>query len=267
MKKFNIFIISLLLAISINISFASFCKAEILSGNVNKEELLDKSHIVIDGATGNPVSGAEVSIPNESFFTKTNNLGQFKLDTNFKGPAVLSVQADGYKPFSITLGENKINNPLTIVVTKLFGNEIIIDNELHHLGDDNYSKSSANAEDFKLKAEGAAFSKEFFVNKIDVNANPVLRIGTIIGLDTKIAHKLEGKKMKAYSSPMQVYLNSKKIAEIKINGDNQEIPLPKSLLNSNDYNTIRIETGINQMATSYIDYDDMEFMNLLFVLK
>lgn len=259
MKKFNIFILSLLLAL-----LSNFCKAEMLSGNVNKEDFLEKSHIVVDGATGNPVADAEVSIPTEGIYTKTNNSGQFKLDASFKTPTILSVQANGYKPFSLTIDETKTSNPLIIVVTKLFGNEIVIDSEIHHLGDDNYSEKSANAEDFKLKSESSDFSKKFFVEKFNSNSNPILKIGTIIGIDTKIAHKLEGKtNIKTYSSPMRIYINSKKIGEIKINADNQEIPLPKNILKSNFNNTIRIETGVNQQARTYVDYDDMEFMNIL----
>ena len=268
MKKNNIFILFLLLAIFININFSSFCKAEILSGNVNKEEFLEKSHIVVDGTTGNPVSGAEVSIPTEGISIKTNDSGQFRLDASFKSPAILSVQANGYKPFSISINESKISSPLLIVVTKLFSNETVIDNEIQHLGDDNFSESSANAEDFKLKAGGPDFFKEFFVNKFDSEDNPVLIIGTIIGLDTTIAHRLDGKtRIKSYSTPIRVYINSKKIGEIKINGDNQEIFLPKNLLKPNSSNTLRLETGVNQQTTRYIDYDDIEFMNLLLVFK
>jgi len=261
MKKFNIFILSLLLASFTSLASPCICRAEILSGNVNKEEFLEKSHIVVDGATGNPVVGAEVSVPSEGIFTKTNNSGQFKLDASFKAPAILSVQASGYSPFSLTI--NETGNPLVIVVTKLFGNEIIIDSEIHHLGDDNFSEKSANAGDFKLESEGAGFSKEFFVEKFDTKSNPALKIGAVIGIDTKISHKVEGKKIKTYSSPMRIYINSKKIGEIKINADNQEISLPKGILKQNSANTIRIETGVNQQARTYVDYDDMEFMNIL----
>ena len=266
MKKFAVFTVSLLFAMLININFTDFCSAQTLSGNINKEEFLEKSHIVVDGATGNPVSGAEVSIPAEGIYTKTGDSGQFRLDGSFKGPVILSVKADGYKPFSLTINENSPNNPLIITITKLFGNETVIDNEIHHLGDDNYSEKSANAEDFKLKTEGAVFFKRFFVKKFDTKSNPVLKIGSIIGLDTQIAHKIDGKtKIQNYSSPMRVYINSKKIGEININGDNQEISLPENILKSNSFNTLEIKTGVNQQAIDHIDYDDMEFMNLLLV--
>lgn len=268
MKKFIIFIISLFLISAINIGFSSFCPAKILSGNIDKDEYLGKTHTVVDGVTGNPVSGAEISVPTEGIFTKTNNSGQFKLDASFKSPVILSVQADGYKPFSLTINEGKINSPLMIVINKLSINENVIDSDIHHLGDDNYSEKSANAGDFKLSSEGPEFSRKFFVEKLTPDMTPVLKIGTIIGIDTNLAHKIEGKnKIKAYSTPLQVYLNSKKIAEIRINGDNQEISLPKALLKPNSYNTILLETGVNQQAATYIDYDDVEFMNVMIIYK
>jgi hypothetical protein len=242
--------------------------AEVISGNVNKEEFREKANVVVDGMTGNPVSDAEVSIPTEGIFTKTNNYGEFKLEASLKSPVILSVKADGYKPFSLTINESKTKNPLIIVVTKLFGNETIIDSEVHHLGDNKFSASSANAKDFNLKAHEPYFFKEFFVETLDSKDKAVLKIGSIIGLDTEIAKKLGQSNITISSStPTNVYLNSQKIGEIKINGDNQEIRLPKNILRPNSYNTLKIETGINQQTTSYTDYDDMEFMNLLMVVK
>lgn len=268
MKKFNIFII-FLLAIFLSINFSNFCNAKVLTGNINKEDFFKKSHIVVDGATGNPVSEAEISIPTEGIYTQTNDNGEFRLAaSSFKKPAILSVNANGYKPFSLTLDENKISKPLIIVITKLFSNETVIDKELHHLGDNKFSSNSANSGDFNSKAEGSYFFKEFFIEKIDLKNDTVLKLGSIIGLDTEMAKKLGQSKVTiSASSPVILYLNSKKIGEIKINGDNQEIPLPESILRANSYNTIRIETGINQESKNSIDYDDMEFMNLLLIIK
>ncbi len=266
MKKLNIFILSVLLAVYTNMAFPRLCKAQTLAGNVNKEEFLGKSHIVVDEATGNPIAGAEISIPSAGIYTRTNNSGEFRLGSSFKGPMILSVQADGYKPFSLTLKENDMSKPFSIAISKLLGNETVIDKEIHHLGDDNFSEQSANADDFKLNSESPDFFKEFYIGQINPNSNPVLKIGSIIGLDTKMAHRIDGQRaIKAFSSPMQIYINSKKLGNIRINGDNQEISLPRNILKQNSTNTIRIVTGINQQASSKIDYDDMEFMNLLLV--
>lgn len=268
MRRKLFFFAVFLLIILLNTSFSNICEAKTLTGNINKEDFVEKSNIVVDGMTGNPVSGASVSIPTEGIFTKTNDYGQFKLDASIKTPAILSVQANGYKPFSVTISDGKIKKPLILVVTKLFGNETVIDNEIHHLGDNKFSLNSANAKDFQLKSEGAVFLKEFFVGNIDSKDDSVLKIGSIVGLDTEMSKRLGQSKVKtSTSSPMSVFLNSQKVGEIRINGDNQEISLPKNLLKPNSYNIIKIKTGINEDATSYIDYDDMEFMNILLVVR
>ena len=67
----------------------------------------------------------------------------------------------------------------------------------------------------------------------------------------------------AYASPPEVFFNGNKIAEIQINGDGQKIKLPPNLIHKNGINEITIKTGRNLMQTSYVDYDDIEFMNLI----
>ena len=66
----------------------------------------------------------------------------------------------------------------------------------------------------------------------------------------------------SFASPPSVYLNGHKIAEIQINGDNQKIRLPKQFIRFNQQNVITIKAGRNLMQTAYVDYDDIEFMNL-----
>ena len=66
----------------------------------------------------------------------------------------------------------------------------------------------------------------------------------------------------AYASPPVVFFNGQKIAEIQLNGDGQRIKLPKSLIKPRQNNEITIKTGRNMMQTAYIDYDDIEFINL-----
>ena len=67
----------------------------------------------------------------------------------------------------------------------------------------------------------------------------------------------------AFSSPPEIYFNGNKISEIQINGDGQKIRLPSNLVRKNGVNEVTIKTGRNLMQTSYIDYDDIEFMNLI----
>jgi hypothetical protein len=57
------------------------------------------------------------------------------------------------------------------------------------------------------------------------------------------------------------FFNGNKISEIQINGDGQKIRIPHNLIKK--INEVTIKTGRNLMQTSYIDYDDIEFMNLI----
>ena len=88
-------------------------------------------------------------------------------------------------------------------------------------------------------------------------------IGSIIGIDTALARSMGQNKITiSYASPPEIYFNGNKIAEIELNGDNQKIKLPPSLIKANSKNEITIRAGRNMLQTAYIDYDDIEFMNL-----
>ena len=90
-----------------------------------------------------------------------------------------------------------------------------------------------------------------------------LVIGSIIGVDTLMARSMrQNSIVNSFASPPEVYFNGKKIAEIQLNGDGQRIKLPNNLLRAGQMNEITIKTGHNLKQTAYIDYDDIEFMNL-----
>jgi len=241
-----------------------------LSGTVQKEGYFSqaKSSQVVDNATGRPIANAVVSIPSKGITTRTDGNGRFFLEGEISQPAIMSIKADGYKPFSLTVNESTFRKPLVLGISKQALNEIVIDSNIHHLGDNNYSPSSANAGDFKTKSNGPKFSKRFYVKDIPSTGNPVIKIGSIIGLDTEMAKRLKQNRISyATSSPARLYINSQLIGEIKINGDNQEIPFPASLLNKNAYNEIVLETGKNLQQHKYVDYDDIEFMNLILEIR
>ena len=62
----------------------------------------------------------------------------------------------------------------------------------------------------------------------------------------------------------QIFFNGNKVSEIQINGDGQKIKIPPMLIRKNQVNEVTIKTGRNLMQTAYIDYDDIEFMNIFF---
>ena len=95
------------------------------------------------------------------------------------------------------------------------------------------------------------------------NKTSYLVIGSIIGIDTALARGMgQNNITTSFASPPKVFFNGQKIAEIQINGDNQKIKIPNYLIKPNQQNEIKIAAGINLQQTAYIDFDDIEFMNL-----
>lgn len=245
----------------------TFSKA--LSGSVQEQNYIEqKKHRVVDKNTGLPVGNAIVSFPSQGAETTTDQNGYFNIQPKSNKTLIMSVKARGYKPFSLTITKEGLNRPLQIAISKQAINEIVIDSTLHHLGDNSFSEHSANAGEFKLGSNGPRFSKSFFFKGTKPGEQTYLKIGSIIGLDTKMAKNLgQNGIMNAYSSPAKVFINNQQVGEIKINGDEQEIAIAPSTFYSNANNNISIETGINVLQKEYNDYDDIEFMNLILEVK
>lgn len=231
-------------------------------GGVQKNEDLGNYNQIIDSKTGKSLSNAKVSVPALKFRTITDKDGRFNLNANINGPTILSVQKDGYKPFSMTILEIG-NKPLIIGIEKTEAGSISIETDMIHLGDNSYSMNSANAHDFSVSSSGAFYSKEFKIPQLSKNQNVFLNIGSIIGIDTLIARNAGQSRVRTtYASPPEIFCNGNKICELNINGDNQEIEIPIGAIRQGEKNTITLKAGKNLFQTSYIDYDDIEFTNL-----
>ncbi len=232
-----------------------------ISGGVEKSGY-DNSSKVFDAKTKEPIKNAKISIPQLKYSTRTDDDGKFYLDAQIQGTNIMSVEKDGYRPFSLTLDEKPIR-PLTIGIEKTSPKDIILDKDLIHLGDNNFSPNSANANEFRLSAMGSYYNKIFPIKTLSPNETAYFIIGSIIGIDTQLAQQLGQSQAKsAYSSPPEIYFNGQKIAEIKANGDGQKIRLPNSLISQTQLNEITIKTGKNLFQYAYTDYDDIELMNL-----
>ena len=234
-----------------------------INGNVEKSGYGDYNQ-VIDSKSGNPVSNADVTLPSKGYRTKTDDNGKFNLDSKkITAPTIMSVEKDGYKPFSVTVDKQSLSKPIVLGIEKSSPHDIVIDKDMYHLGDDNFSENSANASDFLMKAIGPFFTKSFRIKSVPQNQDMFLIIGSVIGLDTQMARDLGQSKVRtAYSSPAEVFFNGSKIADLKVNGDNQQIKIPKSLIKPSSNNQVTIKAGRNLFQAAYIDYDDFEFMNL-----
>ncbi len=235
--------------------------ADTIQGGVSERDYLRQNR-VIDKKTGEGIGGAKIILPKENFQTRTNKDGYFELDTTIEGTSIMSVQKDKYKPYSLTVTQKTFEKPLELSIEKSDAHNISIDTSMHHLGDNSFSDNSANAGEFQSYATSPFFAKKFNLKGINTHAPVYLVIGSIIGIDTLVARSMgQNRQPNAYASPTEVYFNGNKIADVQINGDGQKIKLPQNLV-KRGINEVMIKTGRNLMQTSYVDYDDIEFMNL-----
>lgn len=219
---------------------------------------------VIDNGTNLPVSNAKIILPKQNYTTYTDDNGLFNISGKINDSSVISVEKEGYRPFSLTINEKIAARPIVIGIEKTNAQDIVISTEMIHLGDDNFSQYSANSEEFKGRSVGPFYSKTFQIGHND--KTNYLIIGSIIGIDTLMARSMKQNSItNSFSSPPEIYFNGQKIAEIQINGDGQKIKLPNRLIRPNSMNEVTIKTGHNLQQTAYIDYDDIEFMNLSIV--
>ena len=259
MKK-SLIITILLLFFNLNVQAAST-----FEGGVTAEGTGNYGNRIIDRATGAGVEGATITLPKERYSTKTDSQGYFELDTHINGTSILSIKKDNYKPYTVTVTDQALSSPLVLGIEKSDANGMVVDSQMYHLGDNNYSDLSANAGEFRMETIGPFYTRRFILKNIKFNKPIFMVIGSIIGIDTETARSMgQNKITNAFSSPPEVYFNGNKISEIKINGDGQKIRIPAQLIRKNQVNEVTIRTGRNLMQTAYVDYDDIEFMNLSF---
>lgn len=244
------------------IQFAISTEAKTVEGGVSTVETTGGNRVV-DTQTKQPVANAKVSLPLLQYKTYTDENGSFQLGAAVKGKTVMSVEKDGYRPHSVTIDEKSFGDPIIVSIQKSNADDIKLSTQMMHLGDNNYSKNSANSGEFKLEAVGPFYSKSFTMATTALNKNNYLLIGSIIGIDTAMARAMGQNKVRnSFSSPPEVFFNGNKIAEIHLNGDGQKIRIPNNLIRPNMKNEITIKTGRNLMQSAYIDYDDIEIMNI-----
>ena len=232
---------------------SSHAYCETFQGGVSERGQSNSSRI-IDKQTGEGIGGADINLPKQNYSTKTDGEGYFELDTTINGPSIMSVKKPNYKPFTMTIDEKSLNAPIVVGIEKSNASGMALDTNMYHLGDDSFSELSANAGEFSMQAIGPFYTKQFTLKSLNL-AKPI---------DTAMARSMGQNKIpNAFASPPEVYFNGNKISELQLNGDGQRIKLPPSLIKKNQVNEITIKTGRNLMQTAYIDYDDIEFMNLI----
>lgn len=240
--------------------------AQTITGEISKETA--ETNRIYDYENNLPIEGVIIKIPSKHYKTKTDKNGAFELKTHINAPTIMALEKNGYKPYSVTLNKESIENTLNIGIEKTTPKDIIIETDMIHIGDDSYSENSANAGEFSLQSVGAFYSKDFNIKPMNSDEELYINIGSIIGIDTVEAQRMGQSGVKtAHSSAPELFFNGNKIAEIKINGDNQKIKVPDGLIKVNQQNNITIKTGRNLYKVNSIDFDDIEFTNLLLEIK
>jgi len=258
MKKITFFLIYFLF-------FLNCAIAGVISGKVNHDDVNFKNKIV-DFKTQQPLSNAKISIPELRYTTYSDKDGCFKLNADVSDKTIMFVEKDGYKVFSLTVDNNVFNSPLKLGIEQISPFDMQISQGIIHLGDNMFSDNSANSADFRLSADSHYYSQIFKKPQFSSKQNVVIKIGTVIGLDTKKAKQVgQNKIAKVYSAPSEVYVNGNKIAKLELNGDNIEILVPTNILR--ETNELLIKAGKNLFQTSYTDYDDIELANLRIEVK
>ncbi len=241
------------------------------------------SGVVVDKETGKPLAGVEVSLPDEGITVRTDAQGRFQLPRASSGK-ILTAKASQYAPTAVT---NQKGNNFQLQLEKLSPRLLVIDDELHHLGDGNYSPTSANASDFRLRNQGYRYERTFALNKLP-QGDLFLRIGSLIGLDTNEAIQAGQSGTPLHQQDgLKIILNGQLINQIYLNSDNIIVSLPRWLLRPGT-NQLAIETpkmvnggmsfddsgggllsllrglGIgNSPRMDAVDYDDIEFAHLV----
>lgn len=258
MKSF----MKVLLCLFIFVSFSESGYSETITGNVEKNGTKLQNRIV-DANSKKGIPFAKIKIPTKNFETTSDNDGYFKLNADINGSAIMSVEKNGYRPFSITVDKENTSKPIIIGIEKTQAADLSLEADIIHLGDNNYSEKSANSSEFKLRSAGPYYSKTFKISSVGTNENVYFVIGSVIGVDTLLSRQMgQSHVSNSYAAPAQIYFNGNKVGEIKFNRDNQQILLPKQLIKQNAQNEITIKTGKNLFQKAYVDYDDIEVANL-----
>ncbi|GAB4210999.1 MAG: dockerin type I domain-containing protein [Synechococcales cyanobacterium] len=195
---------------------------------------------VVDRASGQPLANVEVAIPGAGISVRSDDQGRFQLPASIPQDQILVAKLDNYLPYSQTTdGELSLNVMLDRWdQTKT----LVLQSDVVHLGDDRYSPDSAGADQFRLRTQGTELVRSFTVTRPPTR-DPLLRIGSLIGLDTAAAVRAGQSRIRgADMSPMRVFLNGTPVGSIELGGNNLSVSLPRSLVQMGQ-NTVTLRTG------------------------
>ncbi|AGY57639.1 dockerin type I domain-containing protein [Gloeobacter kilaueensis] len=238
------------------------------------------SGVVLDKATGKPLANVEVALPDEGISVRTDSQGRFRL-TRAPAGKILTARATNYVPKSVTLARSS-SGLQEILLEQLSPQLMVVDDQLYHLGNDDFDPNSAGALEFHKRSIGGRFEKTFELNSFP-HEDLTLRIGSLIGLDTpeSVAAGQSGLTDRVLpQGGLRVFLNGSAVSRIVLNGDNLEVSLPRWLLqkgtnrlllsvdpiDQNSISIVKVDPGLyGAPAAGAYDLDDIEFAHLVVV--
>jgi len=114
------------------------------------------------------LSGVDIvlQLPDKNITSTTDINGNYdlKIDENITFPVLLTATKEGYIPQSVNVYKNDSTDyKINFQLSEKQDNVVIIDKNLHHLGDDYYS-GTINSQ-FQAKSEGLVYVKKFNLSK------------------------------------------------------------------------------------------------------
>ena len=210
---------------------------------INSEVQLDSAYSgqVIDRATGEPLANVAVDIPGAGVAVRTDSQGRFTLPENVPSDEILTAKLEDYTPYSQTTSQD--GGPMRVELERLDeSTTLVLQSDVVHLGDDQYSEQSAGARDFRLRAQGREMVRQFRLERVPSQPAELV-IGSLIGLDTAEAVRAgQSGIATADMSPMEIEINGQTIHTISVAADNIRIPLSPRYLRPGQ-NTVVIRTG------------------------
>ncbi|MFS8884978.1 dockerin type I domain-containing protein [Synechococcus sp. H70.2] len=200
---------------------------------------------VVDRLTGQPLAGVEVAIPGAGISVRTDAQGRFRLPEPLPAEEILVARLENYLPYSQSTSRVSAggDRPWQLQLERWDPNTtLVLEANVIRLGDNHYSPESAAAGQFLGPAQGVEMTRSFSLERLPPRP-PVLRIGSLIGLDTAAAYRAGQSRIPtADMSPMRVLLNGVEVEQLQLGGDDLHIPLPLQHLRLGS-NTVTLRTG------------------------
>lgn len=106
---------------------SGFLFAQVSASDLNQEDQISISGVVVDASTGQPLAGANVIVRGTIVGVATDSQGEFTLNVNDSPPITIAVSIVGYRSTEIEITEENVSN-LRIELNEetILGNDVVV---------------------------------------------------------------------------------------------------------------------------------------------